>query len=82
MQCSKLNYHLFLLYVRASYDFICSHNREDANPYLLQYPLYFQNRNYIIHEISSLGICETQNIILYGSIDVDIDTNHTIRYAV
>ena len=82
MQCSKLNYHLFLLHVRASYDCTCGHNREDVNHYLLHCPLYFQSRNVMFHEINSLGVCATVNILLYGSSDVDICTNYKIFEAV
>ena len=82
MQCSKLHYHLFLLHVRASTNCICGYNREDVSHYLLYCPLYFQDRNVMIHEINNLGVDVNVNVLLYGSDDVDIDTNKKIFDAV
>ena len=85
MQCSKLHYHLFLLHVRASYDCICGYNREDVSHYLLQCPLYFQDRNIMTREINGLGVLGVDinvNILLYGSDDVDIGINYKIFDAV
>ena len=82
MQCSKLNYHLFLLHVRDSYDCTCGSKREDVNHYLLQCPFYFQPRNVMFHEINTLGVEATVNILLNGSKDVNIRTNYKIFEAV
>jgi hypothetical protein len=82
MQCSKLNYHLFLLHVRASYECTCGYNREDVNHYLLQCPFYFQSRNILFQKINTLGVEATVDNLLYGSKDVHISTNYKIFEAV
>jgi len=82
MQCSKLNYHLFLLHVRASFECPCGHNCEDVNHYLLHCPLYFQSRNVMIGEISQLGIDITVSNLLYGSDTSDLVTNFKMFDAV
>jgi len=78
MQCSKLNFHLFLLHVRPSYECVCGHFREDANHYLLNCPLYFQDRNHMIQEINRLGVTLSTDVLLYGSDDVALDINYKI----
>ena len=82
MQCSKLNFHLFLLHVRSSFECVCGNNREDVNHYLLQCPLYNQARAIMFNEINEIGVTITVNNLLYGSDTADTATNHRLFDAV
>ena len=82
MQCSKLNYHLFLLHVRASFECPCGHNCEDTNHFLLHCPLYFQARTEMIDKIRSLGLDVTCDLLLHGAENVDMSVNFKMFDAV
>ena len=66
--CSKLNFHLFSLYVVDSPACPCGHDREDSNHYLLRCPLFYQARNMLLNEIRELTMTDIScELLLYGS---------------
>jgi len=76
MKCSKLNHHLYLLHVIDSPACPCSHNYEDSNHFLLQCPLYFHDRNIMLHNIRSLCTLHiSSDILLFGSEYLNLETN-------
>jgi len=79
MNCSKLNHHLFLLHVINSPACQCGFDCEDSNHYLLNCPLFHQDR---IRMLLGIGlICDleiTCDLLLKGSNSVNLDTNHKI----
>ena len=79
MNCSKLNHHLYLLHVSDSPACPCGFNTEDTNHYLLQCPLFHQDR---IRMYLSIGlICDleiTCSLLLVGSDNLDLDANRKI----
>ena len=79
MNCSKLNYHLYLLHVLDSPVCPCGHNCEDINHFLLDCPLFAQEREIMFDGFRS--ICDINiscNILLYGSDFLDNSTNYKI----
>ena len=83
MNCSKLNYHLFLLHVLESPECPCGHNCEDINHYLLHCPLFVQNRETMFAGFSL--VCDLNiscNILLYGSEMLDYKTNCKVFVSV
>lgn len=79
MECSKLNHHLHLLHVIDSPKCDCGYECENTNHFLLECPLYYQERTHMLHNFST--ICDLSvscNILLFGSEDVDLDVNKKI----
>ena len=61
----------------------CGHSCEDANHFPLHCPLYGQLRAVLINAIREVMQVEvTQNLLLYGSEHLDLDTNWAIVNAV
>lgn len=83
MKCSKLNAHLFNLHVTESPDCHCGFNCEDTSHYLLQCPLYINERNELIECLRNLR-CYTVNedILLRGFDTFEYETNLSIFAAV
>ena len=79
MGCSKLNAHLKELHVVDSEACACGHNVEDTNHYLLQCPLYVNERNRFIMKLHNLGL---QNInsefIIFGNLCNDYEVNKLV----
>ena len=76
MNCSRLNYHLFLLHVIDSPACPCGYDCEDCNHFLFHCPLYHEDRTLLFLNFSSICNLElTCNILLFGSEDLDLDTN-------
>ena len=68
MKCSKLNFHLFSLYVVDSPAYPCGNDCEDSNHYLLRCPLFYQARNKLLNEIRELTMTDIScELLLYGS---------------
>ena len=79
MNCSKLNYHLFLLHVVDSPICPCGFKCEDSNHFLLHCPLFHEDRLAMFNSISL--ICDldiTCSMLLYGSDNLNFDTNCNI----
>lgn len=76
MKCSRLNYHLYLLHVRASFTCPCGHNREDSEHYLLSCPLFHACRVTMLQNIKNIYNSKiTCDILLYGAKDLDFGGN-------
>ena len=83
MKCSKLNFHLYSLYVLDSPACPCGHNREDSNHYLLLCPLYFQARITMLNKIRHLTRTHIScDLLLYGAPELDLVTNYKVFDAV
>ena len=83
MKCSKLNYHLFSLHVADSPSCPCGHDFEDSNHFLLKCPMYHQDRLRMFVSISLICNIEINcNVLLYGSDNLDLQTNQRIFDAV
>ena len=76
MLCSKLNHHLFLLHVIESPSCVCGNKCEDNNHFLLSCPLYLEQRRIMIAEIGHFCTLDiSSNLLLFGSENLDINTN-------
>ena len=84
MQCSKLNYHLFLLHVTDSPACACGNNVEDENHFLLHCPLFHIQRQKMFRSCpNDVPRNElTCNTLLFGSENHNLDTNKAIFKAV
>ena len=83
MECSQLNAHLVKLHVRDCSSCSCGFNNEDTSHYLLECPLYTNERNTMLLKISVL--CHTQitvEILTKGSQVLDFETNSLLFDAV
>ena len=79
MNCSKLNYHLFLLHVIDSPVCPCGYDCEDCNHFLFHCPLYHEDRTKLFTNFSLICNSDlTCNLLLFGSADLDLDTNRKI----
>ena len=84
MQCSKLNYHLFLLHVVDSPACVCGHNIEDSSHYLLHCPLFDRDRTVMYQQIAhvvNINHIKVENL-LYGVNYLSTDDNLKIFDAV
>ena len=71
MKCSKLNFHLFSLFVVDSPACRRGHYCEDLHHYLLQCPFFYQARNMMINEIRELTMTDIScELLLYGSAEL------------
>ena len=76
MECSKLNAHLVKLHVLDSPACSCGFDNEDTNHYLLDCPMYANERNIMLQQITNLGILViTPEVLTKGSEMQDFDTN-------
>ena len=76
MECSKLNAHLVKLHVSDSPACSCGFNNEDTNHYLLQCPMYVNERTIMLQEINHIGILDiTTEVLTKGLETLDFDTN-------
>ena len=83
MKCSKLNAHLFNLHVTESPDCHCGFNCEDTSHYLLQCPLYINERNELLECLRNLRCYNvTDDILLRGINTFDYETNLLIFASV
>ena len=79
MGCSNLNSDLCNLFVNDNPSCLCGEPRETATHYLLHCPLFANHRLNLLHSISTLplpiGVTVNSNFLLFGSDDLDIETN-------
>ena len=76
MNCSKLNYHLFLLHVADSAQCACGNNREDSSHFLLKCPLYNREREEMLMQLNLL--CDLPiscHMLLFGSEELEYKAN-------
>jgi hypothetical protein len=76
MLCSSLNDHLFShLHVADSPECACGKRRETARHYLLECPLYTNERIRMIDELDAIGAPSSFNSLIYGSEKSNKETN-------
>ena len=83
LRCSKLNAHLFLLHVKDSPSCACGFNFEDCEHYFMQCPLFLVQRQILQTKLQTIGLgLVSCDILLYGSANLDVETNYEIFSAV
>lgn len=76
MLCSPLNDHLFSqLHVIESPDCICGTPRETSKHFLLECPLFHEERGAMLAGLHDINFTPTLSNLLYGSKDYDQNTN-------
>jgi len=76
LKCSRLNAHLFSLHVTDSPRCSCGYDYEDSDHYLMWCPLYTVQRQIMTTELHhTLNAIFNSNDLLYGSIELDYDSN-------
>ena len=81
MQCSNLSYHLFKLHVVDSPSCRCSYKCEDVNHYLLQCPLYANERQKLLSVVEQICVANV-DVLLFGSSKQSYDENRVILKSV
>ena len=83
LMCSKLNAHLFMLHVKDSPSCACGFDFEDCEHYLMQCPLFLVQRQILHTNLQVIGQdLFNCNTLLYGSANLDLETNYQIFSAV
>ena len=82
MKCSKLNSHLFLLHVADSPACSCGFDNEDTNHYLLNCPLFNNERHHMLQAVFLHVNTITRNTLLFGCEELDHQGNLDIFTAV
>ena len=68
MLCSPINDHLYShIHVIDSPACICGHLRENNKHFLLQCPLYLNERNEMFNKLNQIGFNPSLNNLLYGN---------------
>ena len=76
MMCSPLNDHLFShIHVIESPTCLCGYRRENNKHYLLDCPLYANEREVMLAELSSLNFRPTTKNLLFGNNDYSDEIN-------
>ena len=82
MHCSKLNAHLKELHVVDSESCACGHNVEDTNHYLLQCPLYVNERNVFMLKLNGIGPFDVNAYnIIHGTLFNEFEDNKAMFEA-
>ena len=83
MECSKLNAHLVKLHVSDNASCICGFNNEDTSHYLLNCPLYVNERRVMLQKVNNLGIVVINvETLIKGVKDLNFETNVLLFKAI
>jgi hypothetical protein len=75
MRSSSLNWHLYIKNIIDSPNCFCG-EIESTHHYLFKYPKYTHQRNSLFRKLLQLlNIRPSENLLLFGSPDLDIDSN-------
>jgi hypothetical protein len=75
MRSSSLNEHLYVKHIIDSPNCFCG-EFESTHHYLFKYPKYTCQRNSLFRQLLQLlNIRPSENLLLFGSPDLDIDSN-------
>ncbi len=76
MLCSPINDHLYShIHVIESPTCICGHNRENNKHFLLECPLFINERNEMFNNLMQLGFQPTVNNLLFGNAQYSVNCN-------